>query len=258
MKKYCLLLFLIAPSLLFSITGEEIMEKVREKDHPQSIHSAVLLEIIASDGSVQERKIESRMMEDKKGNTYSLMEFKSPASVKNTRFLIKTPEEGKDDKWIFLPALGKVRRITASEGQNTFMGTEFTYDDLSSQDAEDRNYTLLKEEEYGKYLCWVVESIPKEPENNQYSKAIIWIIQNEDILSPAKTELYNREDKLIKVLTMEKYANYQGFWLPGIIKMDNLENGRSSLLHNLKTAVNKKLNPRFFTKRYLETGRVAK
>lgn len=256
MKKIILTaIFLLVTSTVFSITGLDVMNIMDEKESPKFTHALIELIITESNGSEKNRIVEMWGNTDSKDLRKQIMVFRSPASVKNTRFLIKENGEG-DDKWIFMPALGKVRRIAASDGGSAFMGTEFTYDDMSGREIYDDSHKLLREEKVGTYNCYVVESIPLNLSLSQYSRRVQWIIKDKDILIPVKVELYSKKGKLNKLLTLEDLKNINGFWIPGTTKMENLLNNRSSVIKNKKIEINKRINPALFEKRFLTTGKV--
>lgn len=256
MKKTIIVtLFLLVTNVLFSTTGLDVINMMEEKDSPKSTHALVELIITESNGSNKNRIVEMWGSTDSNDLGKQIMVFRSPASVKNTRFLIKDNQNG-DDKWIFMPALGKVRRIAASDGGSAFMGTEFTYDDMSGGDTQSDTHKLLREEKVGEYNCYVVESTPKDLSSSQYSKRLQWVIKDNDILIPVRVELYSKKGELNKVLTIEKLENINGFWIPGSTKMENLLSNRSSVILNKKIEINNKINPALFEKRFLTTGKV--
>lgn len=239
----------------FSITGKDVMDMMEAKDSPDSTHALVELLITESNGSVKDRVVEMWSLTTSDDLNKQMMVFRAPASVKNTRFLVKENETG-DDKWIFMPALGKVRRIAASDGDSAFMGTEFTYDDMSGGEIDDDTHTLLREEEVNGYNCYVVESIPKDLKESQYSRRVQWVIKDDDILMPVKVELYSKKGELNKVLNIADLKEIDGFWIPYKTKMTNLLTNRSSEINNKKIEINKRTNPAYFEKRFLTTGKV--
>lgn len=257
MKKSIVLftVFTFFTSGLFSLTGRDIMEMVEEKDSPNSAHALVELNITEADGSVKNRVIEMWSKEDDDELSNQIMVFRAPASVKNTRFLIKENGDG-DDKWIFLPALGKARRIAASDGESSFMGTEFTYDDMSSRDIDDYTYKYLGDETVDGYDCYMVEATPIDLDDNQYSKTVAWIVKDEDILTPIKMELYNKKGELNKILTIDELEKIEGYWIPNSTTMKNILNNRASTILNKKIELDQKTNPALFGKRFLTTGKV--
>ncbi len=246
---------MLISTALFSITGKDVMDMMEAKESPKSTHALVELLITEKNGSVKDRVVEMWSLTTKNDLNRQMMVFRAPASVKNTRFLVKENETG-DDKWIFMPALGKVRRIAASDGDSAFMGTEFTYDDMSGGDIDDDMHELLREEEMAGYNCYVVESIPKDPKDSQYSRRVQWVVKDDDILMPIKVELYSKKGELNKILTINELEYIDGFWIPNSTKMENLLSKRSSEINNKKIEINKRTNPAYFEKRFLTTGKV--
>lgn len=242
----------------FGLTGKEIMQKVSGKKSPRTVHMASELVLVEKDGTTNKRMIESFTYEDAKGLTKSITVFRSPASVKNTRFLTIENEGRDDDRHIYLPALKKTRRISSSEGGGSFMGTEFTYDDMAmtSKSIDDDTHKLLKEETVGGKECYVIESVPKNTSGSQYSKRIQWVTKDEAMMKVTKIELYDKEGKLLKVLTMEKFKKISGYWTPMNMVMNNVQNGRKTLITTKQIELDKKVNPKLFTTNFLKTGRV--
>ena len=247
-------LIALAISPVFAIDGYEIMKAVDEKPAPSTTHALVRLVLIDTDGSEAERIIEQWGAESGP-KTASVIVFHSPASVKNSRFLILAEEGKPDNKWLYLPALRKVRRIAASEGDSSFMGTEFSYDDLSSRDPDDYRHTLLREETLDGYLCYVVESIAKPGVDSNYSRTVSWIVKDEDILTALKIEMYDNGAEPLKVFTVKGLEEIEGYWIPMEVSMKNLSNGKETLMVQQRIVLDEPVNTRLFTTRFLETGR---
>lgn len=240
----------------FSLTGRDIMQMVEDRNSPESLHGLLELTIKEANDSVKTRIIELWSVEDNEDLSKTIMVFRAPSAVKNTRFLTQENDGADDDQWIFLPALGKVRRIASSDGDSSFMGTEFTYDDMSSREIDDYTYQYLTDETVDGYDCYVVESIPKDLSDNQYSKTTSWVVKDKDIIRPIKMNLYNKKGELEKVLTVEELEQIDGYWISTTTTMTNLLNNRSSTIKNKKIEVDKKTNPAVFGKRFLTTGKV--
>ena len=210
--------------------------------------------ITAKNGTVTERTIDQYSKKDSKGNNRAIIVFQDPASMKGTRFLtIENP--GKDnDQWIYLPSLGKVRRIAASEGSGSFMGSDFSYDDISSadRDANLDNHRILREEKYQGKDCYVIESTPKDS-GYQYSKMIEWI--DKDNFVTYKVELYDKKGTQVKLLEIPELKEVQGRLAPMVTKMTNLALGTSTSLNVSLLKYDDPIPEGVFTTNYLETGR---
>mgnify|MGYP006058348427 FL=1 len=99
-------------------------------------------------GNSTSRKIRNRTLEGTDEGDLSLVIFDTPADVKGTAFLSHTKKSGSDDQWLYLPALKRVKRIASSNQAGPFMGSEFAYEDISSQELEKYTYKYLRNEDY--------------------------------------------------------------------------------------------------------------
>jgi hypothetical protein len=191
----------------------------------------------------------------------AVMEFQKPASIAGTRFLQVENEERNDDKWIYLPGLGRVRRISSQQGDDSFVGSDFSYDDMSTRDVEEDEHQLLKEEKLKDYECYVVESVPKDLEEAQYAKRISWVTKEHQI--PVRVEMYSKQTgEVEKLLTVKQnIAKVNGYWTVFNALMEDKESGHATQLYIKRNSngapfieYDKKINPQRFTKRYLKQG----
>lgn len=175
------------------------------------------------------RNIRISTLETENDGDKSLSIFDDPRDVKGTAFLTHSHRQGDDDQWLFMPALKRVKRISSRNKSGSFMGSEFAYEDISSQEVEKYTYSYLRDEEYDGSSCFVLERYPVDKENSGYSKQIVWLDQTE--FRTLKVEYYDRKDSLLKTLTLNGYALYlDRFWQPGTMEMLNHQNGKSTLL----------------------------
>ncbi|MGQ9616098.1 MAG: outer membrane lipoprotein-sorting protein [Spirochaetota bacterium] len=244
---------LILTYKLFAISGEEIVRKMQSRDTGRSVHTLVKMDLIEKDGNIDSRWVENWGIEYEKDLTKMVVVFHSPPSIKDTRFLqIENPDR-EDDKWIYLPALKRVRRIAASEGGQSFMGTDFTYDDMSERKVERDYHELIGEERIDGYDCYVVESKSKNPGDSQYSRAVRWI--RKDIWMPVKAELYDKKGQLLKMATWSNIKNIQGYWTAMVTEMKNVQTLHATRLEIKKVVYDEAIPPGLFTTQFLMTGR---
>ncbi|MGM0602316.1 MAG: outer membrane lipoprotein-sorting protein [Bacillota bacterium] len=262
----CLIALFIVGSLNMTaaaIDGREVMERVDERDTGDSRHALMGMDLIDEDGNVRPRVVEvwSKKFDRENDLDQTIMLFHEPASVKNTRFLQIENDVEDDDQWIYLPDLGRVRRISGGQGEDSFMGTDFTYDDMKSREIDDFVYELLKEEEFNGYDCYVVEAVPKNPEEEQYAKTISWVTKDHYV--PLKVKMYNKNTKeLFKEMIVESdIEKVSGIWTVYSTLMKNLDTGHSTRLYvktqngNHLLEYNKDISDKRFTQQYLKTGR---
>jgi outer membrane lipoprotein-sorting protein len=210
--------------------------------------------ITARDGSTSERVIDQYSKDAANGYERGVIIFQSPATVRGTRFLPIDNASGNSDQWIFLPNVGKVRRIASSESGGNFMGTDFSYDDMSTdRDVDLDTHTILREEALNGALCYVIQSAPKDPGGFQYSKTISWIDKANYRLY--KREMYAKSGILAKVMEVSVYQDMQGYDTPMQTKISTVTSGTSTTIYIDIIKYNDTIPEGVFTTGYLETGR---
>ena len=248
------LAFFLFGGLAHAQSALSIVEQSRNRIKADTTSTRSKMLITAKNGAVIEREIDQYSKKDRQGNNRAVIVFQNPASVKGTRFLtIQNP--GKDnDQWIYLPSLNRVRRIAASEGSGSFVGTDFSYDDISSADrkADLDNHRIVREEKYQGNDCYVIESIPKDA-NYQYSKMIQWI--GKDNFVTYRIELYDKRGTQVKLLEILELKEVQGRLAPFVTKMTTLAAGTSTSLNVDILKYDDPIPEGVFTAGFLETGR---
>ncbi|MCF8055170.1 MAG: outer membrane lipoprotein-sorting protein [Desulfocapsa sp.] len=180
-------------------------------------------------GKESKRSIRSKTLEVAEDGDKNLSIFDSPKDVKGTAFLTFSHKTGDDDQWLYLPALKRVKRINSRNKSGSFMGSEFAYEDIASQEVEKYSYKHLREETYQGQECFVNESYPVDRKNSGYSKRISWVDKTEYRL--LKVEFYDRKKSLLKTLTVSGYQQYLGtYWRPDSMDIINHQTGKSTTL----------------------------
>ncbi len=179
-------------------------------------------------GEESTRDIRVKTLEQKNDGDKSLTIFDRPADVKGTAFLSFTHKSGPDDQWLYLPALKRVKRISSRNRSGPFMGSEFAYEDLSSQEVEKYTYRYLRDEQYKGMDCFVIERDPVDPYSG-YTRQVVWIDKAE--YRPQKIDYYDRKNSLLKTLTFDDYQQFLGqYWRAHDMYMVNHQTGKSTRL----------------------------
>ncbi|MCX7028065.1 MAG: outer membrane lipoprotein-sorting protein [Spirochaetes bacterium] len=242
-----------ALSGLSAQSAEEIIKASRERISSTTVSTRSRLVITAKDGGTSERLIDQYT--SKSGGTeQSVVVFQKPTSVAGTRFLTVASQGKTSDSWIFLPALGKVRRVAAGEGSGSFMGTDMSYDDvgLTNRDTGADTHLILREEGLNGKPCWVIESIPKNTDF-QYSKLVLWVEKSSH--ATLKVELYDKRGELIKILEILKMEDKQGRLTATETKMSTLKAKTSTTIFVDIIKYDDPIPASVFTTKFLETGR---
>lgn len=179
-------------------------------------------------GQAVTRALRSKTLEMENDGDKTIMIFDSPSDVKGTAFLSFSHKIGPDDQWMFLPALKRVKRVSSANKSGSFMGGEFSYEDLSSQEVEKYTFKYLRDEVYKKRKCFVVERYPVD-RTSGYTRHVVWMDQIEVV--PWKIEYYNRRNALLKTLFLRKYRKHLGkYWRAANMLMNNEMTKKSTLL----------------------------
>ena len=197
------------------------------------------------------RKIRTRTLEVKSDGDKSLSIFDNPRDVKGTAFLTFSHKKGDDDQWLYLPALKRVKRISSRNKSGSFMGSEFAYEDISSQEVEKYTYKWIRDEVYEGHECYVIERYPVDKKNSGYTRQLIWIDKTE--YRTFKVDYYDRKKSLLKTLTFKGYQKYNDrFWRSDKMNMVNHQNGKSTRLENSNYMFGIGLKDRDFNKNSLK------
>jgi predicted RND superfamily exporter protein/outer membrane lipoprotein-sorting protein len=175
----------------------------------KDFRAKIAMKLQTKGGDVRERQIAMLRKNEGEpgGNQRYFLYFHKPDDVRRTAFLVWKYPEKDDDRWLFLPAVDVVRRIAASDRRSSFVGSDFTYEDISGRDLAADTRKLLGTEKLGDVGCFVIESLPKE--EAEYGKKVSWI-ETQTYL-PKKEEYYDRRGQLYKVFTADALETVKGF-----------------------------------------------
>ena len=248
---YIYLIAILFPFAAMSNEGLKIIQNIDQAGKGfggETSESQMVL--IDRQGNRIERSMLTQVLEMPNDEERSLITFVTPADVKGTKMLSWMRNALKDDEqWLYLPSLRRVKRISGGQRTSSFMGSEFSYEDIvSSQAIVKFGYKLISKI---KDKSWTIESRPKF--KSGYSKKVE--TYSTQYMNPVKVEYYDRRDELFKIATFSNWKKYtiknKTFWRARDIKMENVQTGKQSLWlqKNLKLGV--KLRPRDFKKNAL-------
>lgn len=175
------------------------------------------------------RQIRVKTLEVEGDGDKSMSIFDNPRDVKGTAFLTYTHKTGDDDQWLYLPALKRVKRISSRNKSGSFMGSEFSYEDIASQEVEKYTYKWLRDEVHEGRDCFVVERYPVDRKNSGYSRQVTWI--DKDEYRAWKVEYFDRKNAHLKTLNISGYEKYlKRFWRASTMHIVNHQNGKGTVL----------------------------
>ncbi|MDY0196797.1 MAG: outer membrane lipoprotein-sorting protein [Tenuifilaceae bacterium] len=233
--------------------AREISDKSSKVIEFEAMEMATNLYIYDNKGNSRERQV--AVATRKFGDvTKTLMRFLSPADVQGTSILIYDYEDKADDMWVYLPSMRRTRRIVTTEKGKSFMGSEFTNADMSRPNLDDFTYTLLGEETINGKICWKVEALTKSREMESeygFKRRVSYIEKSTYLIQ--KSELYDRTDKLNKVMTLGDYRKQSnGLYFSYQMEMKNVQSNRRSEMKVKSFQLGSKLNENSFAVSSLE------
>ncbi len=179
-------------------------------------------------GQESTRELRSKTLEVANDGDKTLVIFDRPSDVKGTALLTFSHKTDSDDQWLYLPALKRVKRIASNNKSGPFMGSEFAYEDISSQEVEKYTYRYLRGETYDGNDCHVIERYPVDPKSG-YTRQVVWI--DKAHYNFQKIDFYDRKDELLKTLTYHNYRQYLAkYWRAEEMNMVNHQTGKSTVL----------------------------
>lgn len=199
------------------------------------------------------RIMRTQVLEVPSDGDKTLMVFDEPRDVAGTALLTYTHKVGDDDQWLYLPALKRVKRIASRNKSGPFMGSEFAYEDLTSQEVEKYTYRYVEDTILDGQPMFLVERYPVD-ENSGYSRQLVWTDQAE--YRPMKIEYYDRKNALLKTLVFRGYRQYlDRYWRAEEMFMQNHQTGKSTLLTWTDYRFRVGLDERDFSKNALKRQR---
>lgn len=244
MKKSIIALGLLSSGLLFSTHSMAALKLdglspeaaglaiVTESDKREtgfvSSSAGMQMTLINRKGKKSIRNLRSKVLEQLQQGDKSLSIFDEPADVKGTAMLTHSHGLDPDDQWLYLPALKRVKRISSKNKSGPFMGSEFAFEDLGSQEIEKYSYKLLGEEKLDGLDTYKIERIPQY-KHSGYTKQIAWL--DKEHLRSMKVEYYDRKKSLLKTLSASDFKQFKNrFWRPQRLFMQNHQTQKATEL----------------------------
>jgi hypothetical protein len=252
-------LSMVTVGLLFGLTGREVMEKQKELQSTDTEQTKEFMILINEDGSKEVREVSiKKKKNNQKDLSNSLIVFVKPAEVAGTALLNIQPKENVELQYLYLPAQKILQRIAQGSKKNYFMGTDFTYEDLSPDKLDNYHYKIIKEETLKVSKtdkpeeCYVIEAIPTDsykPKTN-YGKKVLWITKNH--FYTKKVEFYDKKGKFIKDEVSWDFINPTGtVYRPIKVFINNKKENHKTLVKVSDIKVNIPIKDKIFSKRYL-------
>lgn len=243
-----------------SLTAREIMQRVEDRDEGNPSIVDVEMTLIDKSGKKRLREIRAFGL-DRGEDELQLLFFLSPADLKDTGFLTYDYDESEkdDDQWLYLPALRKTKRIASNDRSGSFMGSDFSYADMTSRDLDQYDYTLMKETDVGGVKVWQIESVPRTKEEIRetgYTKSILFVRQDNFVV--IRSVGWLKKAGRLKYMDVKALEQIDGIWIGTEIHMTTKKGQKTlhkTILRNSNIRFREEgIREDFFTVRQMEKG----
>lgn len=205
--------------------GTKIMENVEDRDDGRDQISTVTLEIHPKQGAKRLRRF-VLLRKEYDRLTKLVTFFLAPTDVRDSAFLVWDKRGGADQRWLYLPAIGQVRRLSVDDDRSSFFGSDFVYEDMTNRDPELDSHKLVGSQKVDSWDCWVVESTPKNARGLDFVRYRSWVWK--EGMLPVRQEYYDAGGKAIRRGQAHDLQKIQGIWTWHRGSMSNLKTGSRS------------------------------
>lgn len=206
-------------------TADEIMQRVEDRSQGEDMTASHTLVMIPKNGT---KRVRSYMLLRKAYDKVVKLVtfFSAPSDVRNAAFMVWDYKGGDDQRWVYLPAVGKVRRLVAGDARQSFFGSDFVFEDFTNRDPDQDTHKLVGAQKVDAWDCWVVESTPKsEP---SFAKYRSWVWKPANLV--VRQEYYDQAGKVIRRINAVSVAEVQGIQTYRQVTVQDLRTGSESRL----------------------------
>lgn len=257
------LLLFVVPAPAAGESAREMLDRakaVNDAREPKDVSQRMRMTIVDARGKERVRELDSRTLDLGGGEKKSLLVFVSPRDVKGVGFLAFAHADRDDDQWLHLPALKRVRRITANGRTQSFQGSDFSYadldlfDELAEWTEDDAASELLRREPVGGVECAVIALVPKGKEI-PYGRIVVWLDPAESVFR--RIELHDEDGaEVVKRVELADFRPVGRVPTPHRLEMTTLRKGTRTRIELSEVRYDQGLSEELFTERQLERGRV--
>jgi len=232
--------------------AEDAASRVRQSQEAfyyagTDLKARVKMTLLTKEGQQRLRDLTMLRKNEAGGNRRYFLYFHGPADVRGTVLMVYKYPNREDDRWLFIPALNLVQRVAARDSRSSFVGSDFSYEDISGRDVEADTHKVLRVEALGSRQAVVIESVPAREAD--YARKLTWVDQTTFL--PLKEEHYDLQGALYKVFTADEIRDVQGFPTARKRTMTNVKTGHKTEVVFETIAYNVGLGDDIFTERAL-------
>lgn len=232
-----------------TLTAREIAQRVYDRDLGDDVTTIASMALISRNGRTRLREF-TTYSKDYGPVIKQMIRFTMPADIAGTGFLSLEKDNDTTEQFLYLPALGRTRRIVSSQKNRSFVNTDFTYEDMQRRPPNDWLHTLNGSETINGTDCFIITSTAKPTTDTAYSQIKSWIAKKFPM--PLKVEFRNKKGKHTKTYMVQTFKNIQNIMTETEVLMEKLEKGHKTIIISKSVTYNQHLTDQVFSKRALE------
>lgn len=256
-KTFSLLALVGLLMIAASVGAQEDAAEIMKKSHLAYYYAAddgiadVHMSILDKRGKERVREFTMlRMDVEEGGNQKYYTYFHKPSDVARLTFMVHKSTDGSDKRWIYVPAVDLIKPISADDKSSSFVGSEFSYEDVSGRHWTEDNHTLVGDSTVDGSAVFVIESIPKDDGYDGFAKKVSFI--SKDNYLPLLERYYNDKGELTRVFRAEETQEVDGILTVTKRSMEDVDKERKTTIVFNGIKYNQGLEDDLFTERYLK------
>ena len=229
-----------------------------ERDTGRDSRGEMRMRLVDRQGRVRERVLAITALRGAGGRgDKTLVRFTYPNDIRGTSFLVWEHADAADERFLYLPALGRVRRIAGEEKQESFAGSDLSYEDIGGRDVADYTYAFTSETaswtapDGSRHAAWALESRAKD-KDAEFPRSVSIVLK--DQLVSVHADIFNRRDERAKVFDVRKLERVDGIWSALDLVVSNERDKTRTELTTTSLRYNVGLTDDDFSRRRLEQG----
>jgi hypothetical protein len=257
----------VMPSAQQRLTADDIARRVQDRDTGRDSRATMRMKLYDRQDRVRERSMTLLSLRGRgapgAGPTAPdgdrlLIRFSYPNDIRGTGFLVWEHPKQDDERFLYLPSLGRVRRIAGTETQESFVGSDFTYEDIGGRELDEYTYSIVDENASwtpasggAARPAWRLESRRKDA-SAEFPRVASLVLKDSFVVVEA--EIYNRRNEKQKQYTVGRLEQVEGIWTAMDARMTNAREKTRTELSIEKMDYNVGLTEADFSRRELERG----
>lgn len=246
---------LLIVSITGSVNGQEA-EAIMKNSHLAYYYAGndgiaeVNMRLVDKKGKERQREFTMLRIDLEEGGKQKYYTyFRKPSDVSRLTFMVHKTSDGNDQRWIYVPAVDLVKPISADDKNSSFVGSDFSYEDVSGRHWSEDSHRLVEESELDGKPVYVIESTPREPYKG-FARKVSYI--DKALLLPLKEEYFDKKDKMVRLFRAERIEEIDGIPTVTMRSMENLKKGSRTYVEFSSIQYNAGVTEDLFTERYLK------